>query len=345
MEHYVGIDVSLEHSSVCVVDGTGKIVVEAKVVSEPEALIAWLRRQPFTLARIGLEAGPLSQWLFAGLRDAGFAAELLETRHVRDAFKAMPVKTDKKDARGIAQLMRLGWFKPVHCKSVSAQETRALLTARKILQAKRHDVEMSLRGVLRGFGLKVGPTTPRTFEARVRELVDGHPTLVTVAEALLAARTELLRRFEELERRLVEVGRADVRVRRLTTVPGVGNLVALTFVAAIDDPSRFRSSRQVGAYLGLTPKRYQSGETDVSGRISKIGDHGVRTMLYEAANVMLTRPVKGSALKDWALAVAKRAGPRKAKVALARKLAVVLHAMLVKVTNFQHRRQAAAAMA
>ena len=345
MEHYVGIDVSLEHSSVCVVDGTGKIVVEAKVVSEPEALIAWLRRQPFTLARIGLEAGPLSPWLFAGLRDAGFAAELLETRHVRDAFKAMPVKTDKKDARGIAQLMRLGWFKPVHCKSVSAQETRALLTARKLLQAKRHDVEMSLRGVLRGFGLKVGPTTPRTFEARVRELVDGHPTLVTVAEALLAARTELLRRFEELERRLVEVGRADVRVRRLTTVPGVGNLVALTFVAAVDDPSRFRSSRQVGAYLGLTPKRYQSGETDVSGRISKIGDHGVRTMLYEAANVMLTRPVKGSALKDWALAVAKRAGPRKAKVALARKLSVVLHAMLVKVTNFQHRRQAAAAMA
>jgi transposase len=346
MEHYVGIDVSLERSSVCVVDGTGKIVVEAKVVSEPEALIAWLRRQPFTLARIGLEAGPLSQWLFAGLRDAGFAAELLETRHVRDAFKAMPVKTDKKDARGIAQLMRLGWFKPVHCKSVSAQETRALLTARKLLQAKRHDVEMSLRGVLRGFGLKVGPTTPRTFEARVRELVDGHPTLVTVAEALLAARTELLRRFEELERRLVEVGRADVRVRRLTTVPGVGNLVALTFVAAIDDPSRFRSSRQVGAYLGLTPKRYQSGETDVSGRISKIGDHGVRTMLYEAANVMLTRPVKGSALKDWARAVAKRAGPRKARVALARKLAaVVLHAMLVKVTNFQHRRQAAAAMA
>src|SRR3954466_8841738 len=151
-------------ASAWVVDGTGKIVVEAKVVSEPEALIAWLRRQPLTLARIGLEAGPLSQWLFAGLRDAGFAAELLETRHVRDAFKAMPVKTDKKDARGIAQLMRLGWFKPVHCKPVSVQETRALLTARKILQAKRHDVEMSLRGVLRGFGLKVGPTTPRTFE-------------------------------------------------------------------------------------------------------------------------------------------------------------------------------------
>src|SRR4051812_43072228 len=136
MEHHVGIDVSLEHSSVCVVDGTGKVVVEAKVVSEPEALIAWLRRRPFTLVRIGLEAGPLSPWLSAGLRDAGFAAELLETRQVRDAFKAMPVKTDKKDAHGIAQLMRLGWFKPVHGKSVSAQETRALLTARKLIGAK-----------------------------------------------------------------------------------------------------------------------------------------------------------------------------------------------------------------
>src|SRR4051794_23092536 len=213
MEHYVGIDVSLERSSVCVVDGTGKIVVEAKVVSEPEALIAWLRRQPFTLARIGLEAGPLSQWLFAGLRDAGFAAELLETRHVRDAFKAMPVKTDKKDARGIAQLRRLGWFKPVHCKSVSAQEARALLTARKLLQAKRHDVEMSLRGVLRGFGPKVGPTTPRTFEARVRDLVTYHNTLQTIADALLKARAVLEQEFKAIEKRLSGLARAHAPTR------------------------------------------------------------------------------------------------------------------------------------
>jgi transposase len=337
MEHYAGIDVSLERSSVCVVDAGGKIVVEAKVTTEPEALVAWLRAQPFDLARIGLEAGPLSQWLFAGLRDAGFAAELLETRHVRAAFKTMPVKTDKKDARGIAQLMRLGWFKPVHCKSLAAQETRALLTARKLLQAKRHDVEMNLRGVLRGFGLKVGPTTPRTFEARVRELVDGHPTLETVAGALLAARAELLRRFKDLEKRLMAAARTDERVRRLTTVPGVGALVALTFTAAIDDPTRFRRSRQVGAYYGLTPSRYQSGETDVSGRISKIGDHGVRMMLYEAANVMLTRMKTPSTLRDWALGVAKRAGPRKAKVALARKLAVIMHRMLVDGTTFTPR--------
>jgi transposase len=157
MDYYAGIDVSLEASSVCVIDGTGKIVREAKVTSEPEALILFFRALGFELTRIGLEAGPLSQWLYAGFQRAGYRIELLETRHVRDAFKAMAVKTDRKDARGIAQLLRLGWFKPVHCKSAAAQEVRALLTARKLVQSKLYDIEMSFRGILRGFGLKIGP--------------------------------------------------------------------------------------------------------------------------------------------------------------------------------------------
>src|SRR5438445_5967438 len=177
MDHYGGIDVSLECSSVCVVEASGKIVREGKVASEPAALIAWFGSLGLELVRIGLEAGPLSQWLFAGMRDGGLAVELLETRHVRDAFKAMPVKTDRNDARGIAQLMRLGWFRPVHCKSLAAQETRALLTARKLLESKLHDVEMSVRGILRGFGLKVGKTTACGFAGRVREPVAGPPTL------------------------------------------------------------------------------------------------------------------------------------------------------------------------
>jgi transposase len=171
MEHYAGIDVSLESASICVVDASGRIMREAKVASEPELLIGWFGGLGIAVTRIGLEAGPLSQWLYAGMRDVGLPVELLETRHVRAAFKAMPVKTDRKDARGIAQLMRLGWFRPVHCKSLPAQEVRALLAARKLLQTKNHDVEMSLRGVLRGFGLKVGLTTPRTFPNRIRELV------------------------------------------------------------------------------------------------------------------------------------------------------------------------------
>jgi transposase len=334
MKHYAGIDVSLEASSVCVVDAEGRIIWEGKVLSEPDALIACFQGLAAPVERIGLEAGPLSQWLHAAMAKAGLAVELLETRHVRTAFKTMPVKTDKKDARGIAQLMRLGWFRPVHCKSLPAQEVRAVLTARKLLQGKLHDVEMCIRGILRGFGLKVGPTTPRTYEERVRALTEGHPTLEAITTALLSARRVFAQELRGFDRRVRQLARDDEHARRLMTVPGVGVLVSLTFVSAIDEPERFRSSRMVGAHFGLTPSRYQSGETDYSGRISKIGDTRVRSALYEAANVILTHSVRSSDLKTWALAVARRAGMRKAKVALARKLAVVLHRMLRDRTDF-----------
>jgi transposase len=335
MDHYAGIDVSLEYASVCVVDAGGKIVREGKVLSEPEALVAWFGALGLRLEWIGLEAGPLSQWLYAGLRQAGLAVELLETRHVHDAFKAMPVKSDRNDARGIAQLMRLGWFKPVHCKSVAAQETRALLTARKLIQSKLLDVENSLRGILRGFGLKVGKTTAKSFAGRIGELVAGHPNLEAVAAALLSVRTVLLQEFNAFEKRVRELARAHAKARLLMTTPSVGPIVALTYASAVDDPGRFRSSKAAGAHFGLTPKKYQSGETDVTGRISKIGDAAVREALYQAAHVMLTKPVKGAtALKSWAMRIAKRAGMRKAKVALARKLAVVLHRMLADEKPF-----------
>jgi transposase len=246
----------------------------------------------------------------------------------------MPVKTDRKDARGIAELMRMGWFRPVHCKSMGAQETRVMLTARKLVQSKLHDVEMSLRGILRGFGLKVGKTTRTGFAGRINELVAGHPSLQVVAEALLRVRAVLLKEFNGFEKRVRTMARHDARAELLMSAPGVGAIVSLTFASAIDDPARFRSSKQVGAHFGLTPKKYQSGETDITGRISKTGDSGVRTALYEAAHIILTRPVKGSALKRWAARLAKRAGMQKAKVALARKLAVIMHRMLVDGTTF-----------
>ena len=334
MDHYAGIDVSLECLSVCVVDANGKIVREDKVASEPGVLIAWFRSLGLSLVRIGLEAGPTSQWLFAAMQEAGLAVELLETRYVCNAFKTMPVKTDRKDARGIAQLIRLGWFRPVHCKSMGAQETRAMLTARKLLQKKLGDVEASLRGILRGFGLKVGKTTPKRFAERIKELVAGHSTLEVLAEALLAAHAVLLREFNGFERRVRTMARHDAKSRLLMSTPGVGTIVALTFASAIDDPGRFKSSKQVGAHFGLTPMRYQSGETDYTGRISKAGDKGVRTALFESAHIILTKPVKGSALKSWAMRPAKRVGMKKAKVALARKLAVIMHRMLVDGTEF-----------
>jgi transposase len=335
MEHYAGIDVSLEWASVCVVDGGGKIVREGKVASEPEALMGWFGTLGLSLARIGLEAGPLSQWLYAGMKQAGLAMELLETRHVRTALATMPVKSDRNDARGIAQLMRLGWFRPVHCKSIGAQEMRAVLTARKLVQSKLLDVENSLRGILRGFGLKVGKTTNRSFAGRVQGLVINHASLQTIAEALLSVHAVLLRELKAFEKQVRSMARSDAKAKLLMSAPAVGPIVALTYASAIDDPRRFKSSKRVGAHFGLTPKKYQSGETDYTGRISKIGDATVRTALYEAAHIMLIKPIKGcAALKSWAMRIARRSGMKKAKVALARKLAVILHRMLANATPF-----------
>jgi transposase len=344
MEHYAGIDVSLECSSVCVVDTSGKIVREVKVASEPTALIGWFCSLGFELARIGLEAGPLSQWLYAAMKQAGLAVELLETRHVSDAFKAMPVKSDRNDARKIAQLMRLGWFRPVHCKSMSAQEIRAMLTARKLVQSKLQDVENSLRGILRAFGLKVGKTTKRSFASRISELVVDQPALETIAAAMLAVHMALLREFNGLEKRVRTMSRRHERARLLMSTPAVGPIVSLTFACAVDDPSRFTSSKQAGPHFGLTPKKYQSGETDYTGRISKHGDASVREALYEAAHIMLTKPIKGCAqLKGWAMRIARRAGINKAKVALARKLAVIMLRMLKDNVPFNPAAKAAMA--
>jgi transposase len=231
--------------------------------------------------------------------------------------------------------MRLGWFRPVHCKSLAAQETRAMLTARKLVQSKLRDIENGLRGILRGFGLKVGKTTARSFAGRVRALVAGHPTLETLAEALLSGHAVLLQEFNAFEKRVRGMARSNAKARLLMTTPAVGPIVALTYASAVDDPARFKSSKTAGAHFGLTPKKYQSGETDITGRISKIGDASVREALYLAAHVMLTKPVKGcSALKSWAMRIARRAGMRKAKVALARKLAVILHRMLANNEPF-----------
>jgi len=335
MEYYAGIDVSLEWSRVCVVDAAGGMVREGKAPSEPEGLIEYLRGLGLSVCRVGLEAGPLSQWLHAGLVAAGFDAVLLETRHVKAALSAMIVKTDRKDARGIAQLLRMGWYRSVHCKSPPAQEVRALLTGRKLLLGKATDVELGIRGLLRGFGLKVGAVGKAGFAARVRELVAGHGLLEPVIEPMLRAREALRTEMGQLHRQVLALVRLDDVCRRFMTVPGVGPVVALTYKSAVDDPGRFRSSKTVGAHFGLTPRRYQSGETDVTGGISRVGDGMVRTALYEAAQVMLSRSPKFSTLKRWALGVAKRRGRKRAIVALARKLACVLHRMWVDGADFR----------
>lgn len=335
MEYFAGIDVSLEQSSVCVMDGSGEILREAKVSSDPERLCGFLRGLGVAVRRVGLEAGPLSQWLHGGLRGAGFETVLLETYHVKSALSAMPVKTDKKDARGIAHLLRTGWYRAVHVKSPACQEIRALLVARKQLQGTLLGLENSLRGILRGFGLKVGRVTRKTYDRRVRELVAGHGMLEQIAGSMLQARASVLAEFDRLHKAMLQIARRDPVCGRLMTVPGVGALVAISYRTAVDDPRRIAKSKSAGPLFGLTPRKYQSGEVDRNGRISKVGDEMVRSLLYEAATVMLTRATKFSALKHWALAVAKRRGMKRAKVALARKLAVVLHRMWMDGTSFR----------
>jgi transposase len=341
VEYFAAIDVSLEQSSVCVVDGTGKIVREGKVASEPEVLAAWFTASGLAFTRIGLEAGPLSQWLHAGLTAVGLPATLIETRHVKAALKAMTVKTDRNDARGMAQLMRMGWFRLVHVKTLPAQEVRALLTARKLLQGKLQDIELGIRGLLRGFGLKVGQVSKGKYEARIRELALGHPMLEPVTAAMLQARASLRTEYAKLHRMLLRIVRDDTVCRRFMTVPGVAAVVAVTYKTAVDDPTRFGKAKELGPYFGLTPSKYQSGEVDWTGRISKVGDAMVRTALYEAANVILNRVTRFSTLKAWALRVVQLRGAKRAKVALARKLAVVLHRMWVDGTDFRWRKAAA----
>jgi transposase len=334
MDYYVGIDVSVKDSSVCVVDGKGKTVKEAKVASEPEALAEFFAGLGLPLTLVGLEAGPLSQWLHAGLEEAGIEVVLMETRKVQAALSAMPVKTDRNDARGIAQLLRTGFFTEVYRKSDESQEARALLTARKLLVNSLIDVEQSIRGILRGFGLKVGPTTKPTFEARIHDLAEGRDALAGAIDPLLIARRAIREQLAVLDKRARVLARQDEICQRLMTAPGVGALTALTFKTGVDDPARFGHSRAVGAHFGLTPRRYQSGETDIVGSITKCGDAAVRSALYEAALSILTKVQKHSVLQAWGLHVAKRRGMKRAIVAVARKLGTILHRMWTDGTDF-----------
>jgi transposase len=328
---------------VCVVDDTGKIVREVKVASEPEALLPVLTNALYRFKRIGLEAGPLSQWLFSALGEAGLPVICVETRHMRAVLQAQINKTDRNDARGIAQMMRVGLYRPVHVKTLRSQKLRMLLTHRKLLQSKAIAIDNDLRGTLRNFGLKVGVVGASKFEARIWELVENLPDLAGLVEPLLIVRRTLRQQIGILHGRLLAIVRTDDVCRRLMTVPGVGPVVALTYRATVDVPARFRNSKAVGAVFGLTPARYQSGEIDRSGAISRCGDEMMRTMLYEAAHTMLVRVAKWSWLKAWAMKIAKHRGIKRATVALARRLAVILHRIWVDGTEFRWTREIAAA--
>src|SRR5262250_426480 len=334
MQYFAGLDVSMEETHVCVVTRNGTVVYEAKVPSTPASIAAALARVP-ACRRVLFETGRMAPMLYHGLSRLGLPVVCVESRQAHQALKSLAThKTDRNDARGLAHLARTGFFKPVYVKSLPAHAVRSLIIARKKLVCQRVTLENQIRGLAVVFGVRLPRALSPAFIRQALKASEGIPGLSAAMRGLVAARAAVLAAVVAIGD-IRKMARASSACRRLMSIPGVGQLTALAFTAAVDDPGRFRRSRDIGAYLGLVPRRYQSGEVDYTGSISKCGDRRVRTLLYEAANVMLTRYKQPLKLKDWALAIARRSTMRKARIALARRLAIIMHAMLRHGTQFR----------
>ena len=334
MEHYVGLDVSLKETSICVVDGEGKVQFEGSVLSEPEAIAEFINVKSPGATRIGLETGPTSTWLWHELNALGLPVICIDARHAKAALSMQVNKSDRNDARGLARIMQCGWYKEVSVKSLSCHEVRAMLSSRALLVKIKVDLENQVRGLLKNLGLLIGQAKGRVFGRRVEELVADQPLLQAAVTPLMMVRDNVRQEIADLHRKLLALAREDEVSRRSMTVPGIGPITALTFRTVIDEPDRFPSSRSVGAYVGLTPRRFSSGEVDWIGGISKCGDRMLRSYLFEAAGVLLTRVPQWCKLKAWGHRLWKRIGFKKVKVAVARKLAILLHRMWCTQSDF-----------
>jgi len=327
MPHYVGLDVSQKTTAICVVDEQGRQLWRGACVTDPAAISALVLRHAGSNAKAGIETGAMTPWLVHGLRSAGLNVECLDARRVKAALQMRLNKTDENDAEGLAQIMRTGWYRPVHVKSLDAHRARALLGARVQLVGMTTRLSNMIRGVLKTFGLLPGAGRGLRFDQSVEALLEGAPEIALIVRPLLATWRQLRQQitvFDKAVRRQVKTGPV---CRLLMSVPGIGALSSLMYVSTVEDPDRFSRSRAVGAHLGLTPRRYQSGETDRTGHISRCGDGLARTLMYEAATVILYRVKRSLHLKDWAEAIERRSGAGKARVALARKLSVILHSI------------------
>jgi transposase len=342
MSEYIGLDVSLEETSVSV-RRDGVRVWRGKCASDPEVLGRVIREHAPEVRRIVFETGPLSVWFYHALKAQGLPVICIDARHAKAVLDMAPNKTDANDADGLAQLAEVGFYREVRVKRYDSMLTRTLVAGR--VQLLRAAVELSnhIRGVMKTFGLVVPKGAGRTLEANVRERLASNPDLARIVLPVLEAWRRLRRQAAALDRQLVASARASRRCQLLMTIPGVGSVNAASFVAAIEDPKNFRNARAAGAWLGLTTRRYQSGEVDYDGHISRRGDSHLRSLLYQAAVVILTRAVADSELRRWGLALRKRIGFKRAAVAVARKLAVVMLTMLRSGEPFRPERVKTAA--
>ena len=336
MDLFVGLDVSQEMTRLCVIGGDGKIIWQGKCLSTPEDIAGTIRSKAPDVVRIGLESGPLSTWHWHALKAMGLPVVCLDARHAQATMSGQVNKTDKNDAYGLAQIVKAGWYREVGVKSLDSHMVRSMLGARAQLVGMRVEVSNQIRGILKTFGIVLSRRTGEPFERLVDEACGDSDTMLNhTVRSLLHVYSCLKEQIRQLDRQLTNRARTSAVCRQLIGIPGVGVLTALAFVTAVDDPTKFSKSRSVGAYFGLTPRCYQSGEIDHNRGISKCGDGLVRTYLFEAAGTLLTRVEKWSALKAWGLRLAKRSGLKKAKIAVARKLAIIMHRMWVDGESFR----------
>jgi transposase len=344
MKHYAGLDVSLKEISICVIDADGKTVARGVSPCDPEGVAGWLRTRSLSPCRIVHESGQLSIWLQRGFERLGLPAKCIDARRAHKSLSARPNKSDAADAEGLAQLARTGWITPVHVRSEEADRLRCLISARAQLISLRKILEGHIRGILKTFGIRmtgIGPGGQRqAFRDQLAAAGERDPVLRAIADGFIAAHTTLCQAAADLDRAVRKKAEDHPVARRLMTIPGVGPAVSLSFIALVDDPARFRRVSDVGAFLGLTPRRHQSGEMDWSGRVSKCGDRAMRSLLFEAASALISRVQKFSALKSWAVRLAGRRGFAKAAVATARKLAVLMLTLWKNETEFKWTKEA-----
>src|SRR6476619_7431271 len=323
MKQYVGLDVSQKETAVCVVDQDGKVLFEGKVPSDPGALAKVISKRAPGAERIGFETGAMASWLWHELNRVGLPVVCIDARHAHAALSVRMNKSDPNDARGLAELVRVGWYREVKVKSEESQKIRAILVARSRLVAIRRDIENQVRSLIKEYGFLFPRAIGKQFRNQVSELLGEDHQLLGVIAPLLSIHEHICEQQSKFDDEVRRFAKSDETARRLMTVPGVGVVTALAFRHTIDDPTRFRSAQTVGAYLGLTPRRKQSGEQDYNGRISKWGDRLLRTYLFEAANVLLHRTQRWCSLKAWGTQLMKRVAAKMAKVAVARKIAVI----------------------
>jgi transposase len=336
MKYYVGLDVSLNTVFVCVVDVKGKVVKENEIPSTPEAISSFLKGADLEVEKIGLESGNLTHYLKKGLSGMGYEVVIMESRKMAAILATIINKTDKNDARGIAEALRVGHYRECVHRSDEAVEVRTILHARQTVVEERTHLLSSIKGHLKMYGIKLGKGRNKTFRDKVEgAVIELKPRVQRVIKNLLNVLDALEQEIKELDKEVKALAKEDKEVQLLQTIDGVGPITALAFKAEIDDPKRFEDSRDVAAYIGLTPNQYSSGETQRQGGISKKGPKRMRCLLVEAATCLLTRSRIWSKLKAWGMRLVKKKGKKKAIIAVARKLAVTMHRMLITQKPFE----------